>query len=156
MDEERRLLYVGITRARKTLALTWCRDRIKYGSPMPLHAEFVHQGAARRLDRAPERHADSARAGERGRRRKAGSARCGRCWKRRPVETRGANTRLPAHGFQQELEAVRAVDDEMLDDNFHIARGGLLVIGGFFDRRVGRPVFQNYFAIDDHPHAISA
>ena len=35
VDEERRLLYVGITRARKTLALTWCRDRIKYGSPMP-------------------------------------------------------------------------------------------------------------------------
>ena len=35
VDEERRLLYVGITRARETLALTWCRQRIKYGSPMP-------------------------------------------------------------------------------------------------------------------------
>lgn len=35
VDEERRLLYVGITRAQKTLALTWCRQRIKYGSPMP-------------------------------------------------------------------------------------------------------------------------
>jgi superfamily I DNA/RNA helicase len=33
IDEERRLLYVGITRAQKTLALTWCRARIKYGSP---------------------------------------------------------------------------------------------------------------------------
>ncbi|MHA3770683.1 ATP-dependent helicase [Verrucomicrobiota bacterium sgz303538] len=32
IDEERRLLYVGITRAQKTLALTWCRARIKYGS----------------------------------------------------------------------------------------------------------------------------
>ncbi len=33
VDEERRLLYVGITRARRTLALTWCRSRIKWGSP---------------------------------------------------------------------------------------------------------------------------
>jgi superfamily I DNA/RNA helicase len=33
VDEERRLLYVGITRARETLALTWCAQRIKYGSP---------------------------------------------------------------------------------------------------------------------------
>ncbi len=38
IDEERRLLYVGITRARKTLALTWCRNRIKYGSATPCHA----------------------------------------------------------------------------------------------------------------------
>ncbi|EDY22079.1 UvrD/REP helicase [Chthoniobacter flavus Ellin428] len=35
VDEERRLLYVGITRARRTLALSWCRHRIRYGSPMP-------------------------------------------------------------------------------------------------------------------------
>jgi superfamily I DNA/RNA helicase len=35
VDEERRLLYVGITRAQKTLALTWCRSRLKYGSAMP-------------------------------------------------------------------------------------------------------------------------
>ncbi|MGB8169521.1 MAG: UvrD-helicase domain-containing protein [Chthoniobacteraceae bacterium] len=33
VDEERRLLYVGITRARETLALTWCGTRIKWGSP---------------------------------------------------------------------------------------------------------------------------
>ena len=32
VDEERRLLYVGITRAQRTLALTWCRQRSKYGS----------------------------------------------------------------------------------------------------------------------------
>ena len=38
VDEERRLLYVGITRARQTLALTWCRNRIKYGSVMPCTA----------------------------------------------------------------------------------------------------------------------
>ena len=32
VDEERRLLYVGITRAKQTLAITWCRNRTKYGS----------------------------------------------------------------------------------------------------------------------------
>ena len=36
--EERRLLYVGITRARRTLAMSWCRNRIKYGSAMPCMA----------------------------------------------------------------------------------------------------------------------
>ena len=35
VDEERRLLYVGITRAQKTLSMSWCGHRIKYGSPMP-------------------------------------------------------------------------------------------------------------------------
>lgn len=34
VDEERRLFYVGITRAMKTLVITWCRARMKFGSAM--------------------------------------------------------------------------------------------------------------------------
>jgi superfamily I DNA/RNA helicase len=62
VDEERRLLYVGITRARETLALTWCRDRIKYGSPAPstpssfikeLPADWIEHQSATQILRAP-------------------------------------------------------------------------------------------------------
>jgi len=35
LDEERRLLYVGITRAQQTLAITYCQSRMKYGSATP-------------------------------------------------------------------------------------------------------------------------
>jgi superfamily I DNA/RNA helicase len=34
VDEERRLFYVGITRAMKSLVITWCRGRLKFGSAM--------------------------------------------------------------------------------------------------------------------------
>lgn len=34
-DEERRLLYVGITRAMEDLVITWCRSRRRYGDRMP-------------------------------------------------------------------------------------------------------------------------
>ncbi|MCB1231002.1 MAG: UvrD-helicase domain-containing protein [Verrucomicrobiae bacterium] len=34
-DEERRLLYVGITRAMEVLAITWCHSRKRYGDRMP-------------------------------------------------------------------------------------------------------------------------
>ena len=52
VDEERRLLYVGITRAMRTLALTWCSHRIKYGSPMPCTmSSFVRELDPAWLDR---------------------------------------------------------------------------------------------------------
>ncbi|MEM7012777.1 MAG: ATP-dependent helicase, partial [Verrucomicrobiota bacterium] len=34
-DEERRLLYVGITRAMDNLTITWCHSRIRYGEARP-------------------------------------------------------------------------------------------------------------------------
>ncbi len=65
VDEERRLLYVGITRARQTLALTWCRSRIKYGSVSPCHAssflkelpaEWIEHCDAAQIMNAPVAH----------------------------------------------------------------------------------------------------
>jgi DNA helicase-2/ATP-dependent DNA helicase PcrA len=55
LDEERRLLYVGITRAMKTLTMSWCRGRMRYGSISPcvpssfikeLDPAFVEQTSA--------------------------------------------------------------------------------------------------------------
>jgi len=37
LDEERRLFYVGITRARQTLSVSHCGGRMKYGSVVPCH-----------------------------------------------------------------------------------------------------------------------
>jgi DNA helicase II / ATP-dependent DNA helicase PcrA len=37
LDEERRLFYVGITRAKRSLTVTYCTNRMKYGSPAPCH-----------------------------------------------------------------------------------------------------------------------
>ena len=34
-DEERRLFYVGITRAMERLTITYCNNRIRYGEPTP-------------------------------------------------------------------------------------------------------------------------
>ena len=52
LDEERRLLYVGITRAMKTLTMTYCRDRMKYGSVAPCHpSSFIKELAEEWLER---------------------------------------------------------------------------------------------------------
>ncbi len=46
VDEERRLFYVGITRAMKTLFITWCRARTKFGSAMHcLPSPFIKEMA---------------------------------------------------------------------------------------------------------------
>ena len=58
VDEERRLLYVGITRARETLALTLVRTPDQIRQPFARRAEFVHQGTAARMDRALRRDAN--------------------------------------------------------------------------------------------------
>jgi len=49
VDEERRLFYVGITRAMKTLTITHCRNRTKFGSamscrPSPFLKEIAGEG----------------------------------------------------------------------------------------------------------------
>jgi superfamily I DNA/RNA helicase len=52
LDEERRLLYVGITRAMRTLTMTYCRDRMKYGSVAPCHpSSFIKELAEEWLER---------------------------------------------------------------------------------------------------------
>lgn len=44
VDEERRLLYVGITRAMRTLTLTHCHSRTKFGSFSPCHpSSFIKE-----------------------------------------------------------------------------------------------------------------
>jgi superfamily I DNA/RNA helicase len=43
-DEERRLLYVGITRAQQQLCLTHCRYRVKWGEKMPcVRSSFIRE-----------------------------------------------------------------------------------------------------------------
>lgn len=49
VDEERRLFYVGITRAMTSLAISWCRSRSKFGStmhcrPSPFLREIIGEG----------------------------------------------------------------------------------------------------------------
>ncbi|MEO5719993.1 MAG: UvrD-helicase domain-containing protein [Chthoniobacterales bacterium] len=52
IDEERRLLYVGITRARQTLTLSHCRDRMKFGSVTSCQpSSFIKELAPEFLER---------------------------------------------------------------------------------------------------------
>ncbi|HSH37205.1 MAG TPA: UvrD-helicase domain-containing protein [Chthoniobacterales bacterium] len=52
LDEERRLLYVGITRAKRTLTLSHCRDRMKFGSVSPCQpSSFIKELAPEWIER---------------------------------------------------------------------------------------------------------
>jgi DNA helicase II / ATP-dependent DNA helicase PcrA len=62
LDEERRLLYVGMTRARQSLTLTHCSTRMRYGSASPctpssflkeIDGRFVEQVNFHKLANAP-------------------------------------------------------------------------------------------------------
>lgn len=50
-DEERRLLYVGITRAMDDLTMTWCHSRMRYGDKMPcMPSSFIKELSTEELD----------------------------------------------------------------------------------------------------------
>jgi superfamily I DNA/RNA helicase len=52
LDEERRLLYVAITRAMRTLTLTHCRARVKFGSAVSCQpSSFINELAPDHLER---------------------------------------------------------------------------------------------------------
>ncbi|MCX8156559.1 MAG: UvrD-helicase domain-containing protein [Verrucomicrobiae bacterium] len=56
VDEERRLFYVGITRARQTLTLSHCLARKKYGTLAPMHpSRFLLELPSHLVERAEER-----------------------------------------------------------------------------------------------------
>ena len=56
LDEERRLFYVAITRAKETLAITHCNGRKKYGQLMPCHpSPFLKELPADLVEDAEER-----------------------------------------------------------------------------------------------------
>src|SRR4030095_15303813 len=64
LDEERRLFYVAVTRGMKTLCLTYCKGRRKYGQLMPAHPSsflrelppelVIHEDSNSRRPVAPE------------------------------------------------------------------------------------------------------
>jgi DNA helicase-2/ATP-dependent DNA helicase PcrA len=57
VEEERRLAYVGVTRAQDTLVLTFCRERMKWGKPRPsIPSRFLMEmrGETERAKRAAE------------------------------------------------------------------------------------------------------
>jgi superfamily I DNA/RNA helicase len=56
LDEERRLFYVAITRARETLRISHCLTRKKYGQPLPCHpSQFLSDLPANLVEWADEK-----------------------------------------------------------------------------------------------------
>jgi ATP-dependent DNA helicase Rep len=67
IEEERRLCYVGITRARSTLTFTRARHRRRYGETSPCQpSRFLAELPASELDQVDQRPADPAEQRERG------------------------------------------------------------------------------------------
>ncbi len=163
VDEERRLLYVGITRARKTLALTWCRDRIKYGSPMPctpssfikeLPGEWVDHQSATQILRAPvsEGAAKSRFSAMRAMLEKVVDFLVPGSWFLVFPRANRARTREPTTSFHdrldEELEPVRSFVDEILHGDLHGAGRGLHVVPGPLEGGSGRPTVDHGMSID--------
>jgi superfamily I DNA/RNA helicase len=56
LDEERRLFYVGITRAMQGLTLSHCQSRKKYGQAMPCHPSgFLQEIPTEFIERAEDK-----------------------------------------------------------------------------------------------------
>jgi superfamily I DNA/RNA helicase len=56
LDEERRLFYVGLTRAMQTLTLSHCRSRKKFGQAVPCHpSRFLNDLPSELVERADEK-----------------------------------------------------------------------------------------------------
>jgi superfamily I DNA/RNA helicase len=56
LDEERRLFYVGVTRAMQTLTISHCTSRKKYGQPIQCHAsQFLKELPAELVEHADEK-----------------------------------------------------------------------------------------------------
>jgi superfamily I DNA/RNA helicase len=56
LDEERRLFYVAVTRAKGSLTLSHCASRKKYGQPVPCHASrFLRELPAELVEHADEK-----------------------------------------------------------------------------------------------------
>jgi DNA helicase-2/ATP-dependent DNA helicase PcrA len=56
LDEERRLFYVGVTRAMKTLTISHCAARKKYGQEVPCHpSQFLDELPAELVEHADEK-----------------------------------------------------------------------------------------------------
>jgi ATP-dependent DNA helicase Rep len=57
IEEERRLMYVGITRAQRSLTLTWCKKRKRVRDSIPCEvSRFIKEMRLDEGDALPEEH----------------------------------------------------------------------------------------------------